>query len=516
MAEVLASGGAATSEGHEVCAGGVVAEAAPASGGVAARILRRSQHSRLLFCEALVWETAGGRLLRCWLRFATEPQDSRSLTSDATACCAAPRVGDAIVAQGHWERRHGEPRFAVSLWTLSEAHQAVHGERAFQCSASSGAVGAEGLGPVSLVLQCEGRRQARMDQYCKEMFPEAVFTVSMPAQGSQDWLLLIRPELGVGAAVFLQTLQSDATVCQALRRAFIVEPVPYLTFRAASDGLAALLRSKGDACDARVQVHPRYMERGVVDCLAQAGCLLSRTGSSHTASLVYADAVYYVGLSRRDPSGSEGAALLGGPSRPPAEPRLCRAQAKLAEALSRSGWAEELGAQPPRRALDVGAAPGGWSACLATRWGCREVVAVDPGELAPGLAGAGGAGGAGRIRHLRVQWREALQLLCREGAVLDVLVCDANMPCDRAVELVAAAAGLLAHGARVVLTFKDCSRNRAEFERLKGQQIERLRELCTEVREVALVANRRLETTVLARAMRTVASTPLAGSLSEA
>ena len=55
--------------------------------------------------------------------------------------------------------------------------------------------------------------------------------------------------------------------------------------------------------------------------------------------------------------------------------QLCKAAGKVVEALAASGVA----LAPDSAAVDVGAAPGGWTAQLAAA--CGHVVAIDPGEL---------------------------------------------------------------------------------------------------------------------------------------
>ena len=55
---------------------------------------------------------------------------------------------------------------------------------------------------------------------------------------------------------------------------------------------------------------------------------------------------------------------------------VSRAYYKMREVCARFGGVLPLGGD----CIDVGAAPGGWTACLAAA-GCRSVVAVDPAAL---------------------------------------------------------------------------------------------------------------------------------------
>ncbi len=68
-------------------------------------------------------------------------------------------------------------------------------------------------------------------------------------------------------------------------------------------------------------------------------------------------------------------------------------------------------------ALDVGAAPGGWSAYLATR--CARVFAIDPGALAPPVAD--------NVTHVPLRAEEATPTLAATGLRFQVYVCDMNV-----------------------------------------------------------------------------------------
>lgn len=75
---------------------------------------------------------------------------------------------------------------------------------------------------------------------------------------------------------------------------------------------------------------------------------------------------------------------------------VCRAAWKLREAIQEREIAEVLSHRVGvARALDLGAAPGGWTSVLAER--CVEVVAVDPADLDPAVGATRG------VRHVRLQ-----------------------------------------------------------------------------------------------------------------
>ncbi len=119
--------------------------------------------------------------------------------------------------------------------------------------------------------------------------------------------------------------------------------------------------------------------------------------------------------------------------------QISRAEFKLLEALEIFGV--EL---PPRGvALDLGAAPGGWTRVL--RQQDQFVTAVDPGALDPRLADDP------RVRHLRLT---AEEYLARDPDEFDLIVNDMRKDaCDAAQLVVDYAPQLYRHGA-VITTLK--------------------------------------------------------------
>jgi 23S rRNA (cytidine2498-2'-O)-methyltransferase len=136
---------------------------------------------------------------------------------------------------------------------------------------------------------------------------------------------------------------------------------------------------------------------------------------------------------------------------------LNRAQHKLREAIATF----EIALPPEGRALDVGAAPGGWSAVLADHM--AEVVAVDPAHLDPTVTGRP------NVTHLRMRaeglagrtdWREHF----------DVITCDANLSPAEAARLLVALAPLVKPGAPALLTIKYVTSARRRHEQ-EAQEI---------------------------------------------
>ena len=127
-----------------------------------------------------------------------------------------------------------------------------------------------------------------------------------------------------------------------------------------------------------------------------------------------------------------------GQCRIPRDPQsISRAEAKLIE-----GWeAFSLPRTPGGLALDLGAAPGGWSRVLS-EWG-YEVHAVDPAELDP------------RVLPRVVHHQEtAGRFLSRPGPQFDLLVCDMKMEASKVAEFLLSFRGRLKPGALLFTTLK--------------------------------------------------------------
>jgi len=130
----------------------------------------------------------------------------------------------------------------------------------------------------------------------------------------------------------------------------------------------------------------------------------------------------------------------------PGQRPLNRAEAKLREALA----AFPVTVDRATRALDLGAAPGGWTKVLATQG--AQVVAVDPAELAPEVAGLP------NVTHFRGRAEEYLEGY--PSAAFDLITNDMNCDPVESAELVRSLLPLLAPKGAVIMTVKFMTRNR--------------------------------------------------------
>ncbi|MEA3400000.1 MAG: THUMP domain-containing protein [Armatimonadota bacterium] len=141
----------------------------------------------------------------------------------------------------------------------------------------------------------------------------------------------------------------------------------------------------------------------------------------------------------------------------PGERPISRAELKLREAI------DEFGLELPAdgRALDLGAAPGGWTRVLAER--VAEVVAVDPADLDKRVTGLA------NVTHIRSR---AEELDAERLGRFDVLTNDMNLEPEDSARLMCAVAELLTPGAVAVMTIKFVTRHRRRHVREAARILE--------------------------------------------
>ncbi|MBM3472095.1 MAG: hypothetical protein FJX75_02325 [Armatimonadetes bacterium] len=135
----------------------------------------------------------------------------------------------------------------------------------------------------------------------------------------------------------------------------------------------------------------------------------------------------------------------------PGERPLNRAEKKLREALQVFG----LTVTPGMRALDLGAAPGGWSKALAEEG--AEVLAVDPADLDPEVASLP------NVTHFRGHSQDLLSL--PDLGRFALLTNDMNLDPAESAAIVLPLIPLLEPGGAVVMTVKFMTPRREEHVR---------------------------------------------------
>lgn len=160
---------------------------------------------------------------------------------------------------------------------------------------------------------------------------------------------------------------------------------------------------------------------------------------------------------------------------------LNRAEAKLREAISQFS----LDLAPTGRALDIGAAPGGWTKVLSEH--VAEVVAVDPAELDERVLQLPS------VRHIRER-SETLKQMPDIG-LFDIITNDMNMDPDRSADVLCDLADLLRPGGFVVMTVKYVTPHRGEH---IHDALEHLGRCFVDLR-VGRVPHNAMETTIVGR-----------------
>ena len=152
-----------------------------------------------------------------------------------------------------------------------------------------------------------------------------------------------------------------------------------------------------------------------------------------------------------------------------------RAVAKLEEALAVAGIVSKNRVEggvdgtallkpllplPLSSAVDVGAAPGGWTQHLARCGRYGTVIAVEPGELDAAVLAIPG------VVHVRQRAEAAAggmaSALGGPGCLADLLTCDANIPVQTLGAVLGPAVRLLRRGAPAIITLKTYTASRAK------------------------------------------------------
>jgi len=124
---------------------------------------------------------------------------------------------------------------------------------------------------------------------------------------------------------------------------------------------------------------------------------------------------------------------------------LNRAELKIKEAIQHF----EIVIRPEYRALDLGAAPGGWTKVLSSL--AKEVVAVDPADLDPSVASID------NVVHLKCK---AEELLDKNLGRFDIITNDMNLDPSSSAKIMCELADLLVDEGIAIMTVKFVTRDR--------------------------------------------------------
>eukprot|EP00936_MAST-01D_sp_MAST-1D-sp1_P000978 g978.t1 len=347
-----------------------------------------------------------------------------------------------------------------------------------------------------VALQCDKKHSVRLMAYVQgsrivPRKPNACTVHACPIEPGCNEVMLLLDVDEADCDTVLRSLCADDIASMVIKRAFAVERHRYPTFASALQCMCGrVIRTATTVTHAalriRVQCFPRDMEKIVTRHLDSLGYTLETRAQhiTHTVSIVRSGGAYLVGVC---------CGCLARHWRSVEKDAICRAFFKLREAFVLGKF---LLPCEGMAAIDVGSAPGGWTAYLCSaQVRCRRVIAIDPGAMHTPLPAA--------AEHMQMPAQEAVTKLLdsEDGASFGAFVCDANMPPVNAIDILASAAPLLQKGAYIVITMKNTFHKQAAFDEAVRVQTERLQHkgLCTNVCVVHLLANTTKELTLLGR-----------------
>jgi 23S rRNA (cytidine2498-2'-O)-methyltransferase len=228
--------------------------------------------------------------------------------------------------------------------------------------------------------------------------------------------------------------------------------------------------SENDTNTYRLQLFPKSKLEDVIDTIPE-NVTLDPKKYTHIIQVVYAYNRYHFGITKVNNDRPMFNVLFS-----ELEEVVCRAYYKLAEFFI----VESVQATPNMKAIDIGAAPGGWSSYLATR-GIRT-LAVDPGALRIEHE---------LITHVQKRVEDATEEIEQFGQ-FDLCVCDMNMHPTESAEIVLKVAKYLKPNALLVMTVKECEKNQKN--KMYAQVNEMLRDEYTDLKERHLLSNKRERT----------------------
>ena len=471
------------------------------------RVVHRQRFSKWLHFLGL--RSASGTVLEGILK--VNADDGRTVVD------AFPvRTGDVVTVSGPLERRKGKFSIKVEMLTIEEAWSGVFGSTIFEDQT----VPEDSWGRGNVLIQVAGSHAERIKAYLLAL--HGVHTVAISSVPNTPQERGVLAECADPAALF-SALRDDPNVPRVVRRWYLLEgfhatladAVRALELRlrelspdtvgvgaeslrcvpeAFRRCLPEALRGRDGRVPVRVAAFPRALG-GKAIAMLQAGHAATPQphGYRAVACLVYVHGRYAAGLAA--PSAFHGD--LSTAHRNTAGEAVSRAYYKMREVRARCACVP-ADLATLAAAIDVGAAPGGWTACLA-KAGVRRVVAVDPGALtipdAPPYDSA--------VEHMQMTFEAALPQLVSAARTADadvrfgLYVCDMNQPPATALDFMLRSLPLLRPRAPFVLTFKNPFKKDAQWQQALGAALARLELVADGVSELHLFANTSHETTVV-------------------
>lgn len=451
--------------------------------------------------------------------FNQEDLDSRPADTAAFALALSTlALGDVVTLVGYPARRDGwSACLIVTSYDVEVRWAEEHTGKVF--------IVAE---PVcgSVLFQCPSSHAKRVAEYCQaEGFhvPCAVAGTCLPPWEGKDIDRCVSFTCHGPHDALALAAHTDPFLASVVSRVLIT-PERAMGLGGALAAISAALKRRG-VQSARLVTFPRSLTDALAAVVGASGVALEpkRGRHTHVVALAWANGAHAWGV--------ESAQAYGASARSNdnflADAATSRAYYKLREALTlhyghavrragaeagapggeprTNGAALAAGAAggravaPPLlrglHALDLGAAPGGWTSCLVEH-GAAHVAAVDPAELAAAVLALP------QVEHMRMRSEQAMAVLRARGERFDVLVCDMNCAPAEAAAMVQTISGAVRPRGLLVLTLKRTARNGEQWKAAVAEAERLLARSWCEVRIVHLFANTNHERTILARKRR--------------
>ena len=272
---------------------------------------------------------------------------------------------------------------------------------------------------------------------------------------------------------FESKILADKFLGAAIRRVYPMrtnDTIVHISHPSLFESVSSALTYLSNTCKLRVQVFPKHLTGAVLKRVETGRVTCDPREFNTVLNVVLADAVFHTSLVSRNFISSQ----VGSPH------SICRAESKIEEALTRRGW----NLNGTRLAVDVGAAPGGWSNYLASL--VTQVIAVDKGDVICQSE---------RVIHLRMSGDTAIAQLAESGERIDFFCCDANIQPETTLSIFKNACQIFR--GRFVLTLKNTYRLKKDWEAsVEGVMYQLASSGCTEVQLDHLLSNTQLEITV--------------------
>jgi 23S rRNA C2498 (ribose-2'-O)-methylase RlmM len=280
-----------------------------------------------------------------------------------------------------------------------------------------------------------------------------------------------------------ELLRKPSPLSQSLKRIYKLahDSAAFAMHPDAVQAAALALEQLGDLQDKkfRISCFPKEFTQPLIVLLPHDRCCPKTF--THIMYVVYAHGLFYASVISADRSFTADIFTTAC-----GQKTVSRAENKLEELVDRAN----LDFTSVQLALDVGAAPGGWSNYLAQQ-GVSRVIAVDNGQLRCSSPA---------IEHWKMLGQKAVEILISREEHIDLYVCDANIPPKVTVDIFQTAFPLMSKGGIFVLTLKNTCGGKEAFAGAVEQAKGRLQQLGIQsLVEVHLLANTSKETTVYGR-----------------